>query len=113
MSIWNPGGLAEGWSLKNLLKQHPSRPYNPSVANAFFRAGEIEAWGRGIQRIFDACREAETPNPRVLYDPGEIWFEFPYSDAYLDVIPGGGGAGGTGERRVGETPVKTRGKVGA
>jgi ATP-dependent DNA helicase RecG len=73
-------------------------------------AGEIEAWGRGIQRIFDACREAETPNLRVLYDLGEIWFEFPYSDAYLDVIPGGRGAGGTGERRVGETPVKTHGK---
>lgn len=30
-------------------------------ANAFFRAGEIETWGRGIQRIFDACENAGTP----------------------------------------------------
>ena len=70
--IWNPGELPEGWSLKKLLKQHSSQPFNPSVANAFFRAGDIEAWGRGIQRIFDACREAETPEPRVLYEPGDM-----------------------------------------
>ena len=48
-----------------LLKPHPSCPFNPGIANVFFRAGEIEAWGRGIQRITDACREAGTPAPRI------------------------------------------------
>jgi ATP-dependent DNA helicase RecG len=100
LKIWNPGELPEGWSVKKLLKQHSSQPFNPSVANAFFRAGEIEAWGRGIQRIFDACHDADTPGPRVLYEPGDIWFEFPYSEAYLEIIPGGGDRG-VGER-VGE-----------
>ncbi len=28
--------------------QHKSGPYNPLVANTFFRAGFIEVWGRGI-----------------------------------------------------------------
>jgi len=32
-------------------KKHPSKPYNPLIANAFFRAGLIESWGRGIQKI--------------------------------------------------------------
>ncbi len=76
---------------------HSSRPYNPNVANAFFRAGEIEAWGRGIQRIYDACREAGTPPPKIQYEPGDLWIEFPFSPAYLAVVtspvPRGDGLG--------------------
>ena len=26
-------------------------PYNPDIANILFRAGEVETWGRGIERI--------------------------------------------------------------
>lgn len=87
LKIWNPGELPENWSVENLLKQHSSRPFNPSVANAFFRAGEIEAWGRGVQRIFDACREAGTPAPSIRYQPGDLWLEFPFPPEYLAVIP--------------------------
>ena len=89
LQIWNPGELPEHWTLKKLLGQHPSRPFNPDVANAFFRAGEIEAWGRGIQRVFEACREAGTPKPRIQVEPGELWVEFPFSAAYLDSIAAG------------------------
>ncbi len=66
--------------------EYLKRPYNPDVANAFFRAGEIEAWGRGIQRIFDACREVGTPVPRIRVEPGDLWVEFPFSPAYLDSV---------------------------
>lgn len=59
------------------------------MANAFFRAGEIEAWGRGIQRVFEACREAGTPEPRIRVEPGDIWAEFPFSEAYLESLVGG------------------------
>ena len=41
--IWNCGTLPEDWTLNNLLGKHRSRPYNPDIANVFFRAGEIEA----------------------------------------------------------------------
>lgn len=50
--IWNPGELPEGWSEAKLRGPHSSQPFNPDVANTFFRAGEIEAWGRGIERVF-------------------------------------------------------------
>ena len=46
-----------------------------------------ELWGRGIQRIVEACRNAGAPAPEVNYDPGDLWFEFPFSQAYLDIIP--------------------------
>jgi ATP-dependent DNA helicase RecG len=55
LRMWNPAVLPEGWTLDTLLGAHSSSPYNPAIANAFFRAGEIEAWGRGVERIFAAC----------------------------------------------------------
>lgn len=35
------------------------------------RAGEIETWGRGIHRIFQACRDAGTPEPQIRYEPSQ------------------------------------------
>ncbi len=86
LCIWNPGVLPESWTVRKLFSQHSSCPYNPLVANAFFRAGEIEAWGRGVQRIVDACEEAGNPKPKVTYDPSDLWFEFPFSPEYLRVV---------------------------
>ncbi len=45
----------EDWTVEDLMKQHKSRPYNPLIANAFYRAGFIESWGRGIQKIKESC----------------------------------------------------------
>jgi len=44
--LWNPGELPERWTLKAMLGKHPSQPFNPLLANAFFRAGYIESWGQ-------------------------------------------------------------------
>jgi len=63
------GHLPDGWTVQKLLGAHSSQPFNPAIAGAFFRASEIEAWGRGIQRIFGACRDADTPEPRIEYVP--------------------------------------------
>ena len=56
LQIYSAGSLPEGWTLERLLGPHPSQPFNPDIANAFFWAGEIETWGRGIDRVFRACR---------------------------------------------------------
>ena len=63
MIISNSCILPEGWTVDTLMEPHNSRPYNPDIANVFYRAGYIEHWGRGIQKICDACRElgAELP----------------------------------------------------
>ncbi len=49
--------LPEGWTVDTLMEPHDSIPYNPDIARVFYRAGYIETWGRGIQKICDACRE--------------------------------------------------------
>jgi ATP-dependent DNA helicase RecG len=33
------------------------------VPGAFFRSGQIEAWGRGIEKISDSCRSWGKPEP--------------------------------------------------
>ncbi len=86
LKIWNACELPENWTVEKLLQPHSSRPYNPIVANAFFRAGEIEAWGRGIQQIVDACRKAGSPDPVFDYTSGDLWIHFPYSTEYLRVL---------------------------
>ena len=66
--LWNSGQLPQDWTLERLLGKHPSAPYNPLIAGAFFRAGYIEAWGRGIEKINRECREHGIDPPR--YDSG-------------------------------------------
>ena len=39
------------------MERHRSQPYNPNIANGFFRAGYVETWGRGIEKICEACKE--------------------------------------------------------
>jgi len=73
-------------TLKTLLAEHPSNSYNPAIANAFFRSGEIETWGRGIQRIFATCTSEGTPKPVVSYQGNDLWIEFPYAKSYLQTI---------------------------
>ena len=53
--IANDCVFPDDWTVDDLMESHKSRPYNPLIANTFFRAGFIEAWGRGIQKIKDSC----------------------------------------------------------
>lgn len=59
--IWNPGQLPERWTLDKLMGKHPSNPFNPLLASAFFRAGYVESWGAVLRKCFAnvpvvACR---------------------------------------------------------
>src|SRR5690606_34406435 len=78
MTIWNPGPLPEGWTNEKLMQPHSSEPSNPRVANAFFRCGEIESWGRGIWRIFNACKQAGFPAPKIEQEGSGWWTTFTY-----------------------------------
>lgn len=45
MIISNRCVLPEGWTVDTFMKPHDSVPYNPDIANVFYRAGYIEQWG--------------------------------------------------------------------
>ena len=38
----------------------------------------MESWGRGIEKIFNTCASAGTPQPVYTLEPGGIWLEFPF-----------------------------------
>jgi ATP-dependent DNA helicase RecG len=52
--IYNSCHLIENAS-GNLIPEGQSNPYNPLIAGAFFRSGQIEAWGRGIEKMKNGC----------------------------------------------------------
>lgn len=39
-------------------------PRNPIIADAFYRAGLIEKWGRGINRVMEQCQQHGLEPPR-------------------------------------------------
>ena len=69
ISIGNAAQLPPDWVAPS-DRAIDSRPHIPQVAHAFFRAGMIEAWGRGIPRITELCREAGNPSPTLGDTPG-------------------------------------------
>ena len=74
--IWNEGQLPENWTIKNLLQEHSSRPYNPDIANAFFRSGYVESWGRGIGKMTEQCVGAGLPAPIITHEGSDFWIIF-------------------------------------
>lgn len=66
----------DDWTVEDLMGSHRSRPYNPLIANTFFRAGFIEAWGRGIEKIKGSCMEAGNPMPEYTVKKEDIMVVF-------------------------------------
>lgn len=72
LSIWNEKGLPLGLRLENLKEEHNSRPRNPKIADACFKAGYIDAWGRGTLKIINSCKEAALPEPEIIEKDGGV-----------------------------------------
>jgi ATP-dependent DNA helicase RecG len=97
--IWSPGRLPEDWTLEKLLGKHPSIPFNPLVANAFFRAGYIESWGRGIEKIQRECREYDIPAPDFDHGMSGLMLTFHANPRRLKEVLG---EGARSDERLGE-----------
>ena len=86
LHIWNPGILPEELTVEELKKDHSSYPRNRNIGNVFFKAGYIESWGRGTNKIIDACREAGLPEPIIEEEQGGFSITFLkdiYTEEYL------------------------------
>lgn len=89
LMIWNEGQLPENWTTEKLTQKHSSKPYNPDIANAFFRSGYIESWGRGTIKIIEKCIEVGLPSPLYHYDGSDFSVEFRkdiYHKEYLQTL---------------------------
>jgi ATP-dependent DNA helicase RecG len=61
--IFNDCQIPPNIQPENLIKGIGSRPHNPLIAGAFFRSGQIEAWGRGIEKMKNGCAADKLPEP--------------------------------------------------
>lgn len=69
--------------IADLKKSHPSRPRNELLADVFFKAGLIEAWGRGTIKITNECKKAGLPEPEFKEEFGGFSVYF-YKDIYTE-----------------------------
>ncbi len=86
LMIWNEGQLPENWTIETLLDKHSSMPFNPDIANALFRSGYIESWGRGISKMTEQCFNFGLPAPLFFFKSSGFWVEFRkdiYNEEYL------------------------------
>lgn len=58
------------------MGKHRSRPYNPHIASTFFKAGYVETWGRGIQKICSSCAKYGSPPPEYTVHSEDIMVKF-------------------------------------
>jgi ATP-dependent DNA helicase RecG len=87
--IYNDGRLPQGWTIEDLKTTHRSQPHNPLIAGAFFRSGQIESWGRGIEKIAEACNFWGKPKPEIDFKYShEFSMTFPFDvNIVIDGIP--------------------------
>ena len=90
LEVWNPGSLPAPFTVEDLKRPHDSLPRNPRVADAFFQAGFIEAWGSGTLRMIDWCRDAGNPEPEFESGPRTFVVTFRPSARHENQLLGAG-----------------------
>ena len=106
--FWNQGELPENWTVETLKHAHPSIPFNPDIASTFFRAGLIESWGRGIEKITHECLKHGLSAPEIQYDASfmlamdasALLKKFKANDGINDGISDGINVGETSEKII-------------
>lgn len=63
VEISSSGRLHFDLTTDDLKRAHPSRPWNPLIAQTFYRRGLIEVWGRGTLKMTELALAAGLPAP--------------------------------------------------
>ncbi|MFV1976067.1 MAG: ATP-binding protein [Candidatus Scalindua sp.] len=79
--IMNAGSLPPEVPVESLKTNHLSKPRNKLLAETFYYAGFIEAWGRGTLKIMEKCAEQGLPEPDFTEENGVMTVTF-YKDKW-------------------------------
>lgn len=66
VEVWSAGRFPSGITPESLSGAHPSVQRNPIIAEVFHRAGLIEKWGRGTNRVGEMCRAEGVAPPEFM-----------------------------------------------
>lgn len=72
IELCNYGLLPKELTQAKLLKKHSSFPRNHNIANAFYKAGFVESWGRGFKKIAEEFEKAKLPLPTIEEECGGV-----------------------------------------
>lgn len=86
----NEGELPTGYTQETLYGHHSSKPRNLNIANAFFKAGFIDTWGRGYKIIREGFEPAGIPMPKVENFCGGVQVTIERTQ-FMKMINGGNG----------------------
>lgn len=81
--IMNEGKLPPEVPVETLKTKHLSRPRNTLLAEVFYYAGFIEAWGSGTIKIVDNCVKQGLPEPDFHEEHGVMAVDF-YKDRFTE-----------------------------
>ena len=85
--VWNDGEMPPNLDTTDkLFMKHSSKPYNPNLANVFFKSGMIEAWGRGFEKIKEGCALYDGPLPEYDINESGIMVLCQACDRYLKLL---------------------------
>lgn len=76
LEISSTGTLPFGLTPADLTRPHSSRPWNPIIANVFYKRGIIESWGRGTIKMAQLTEQAGLAPPEFENDAGEVLVRF-------------------------------------
>jgi ATP-dependent DNA helicase RecG len=76
IEVRSVGDFPTGIRAEMLAREHPSILRNPLIAGAFHRTGAVEVWGRGTNRVVDACRTRGIAPPEFFEEAGVVTVTF-------------------------------------
>ena len=76
LEITSSGELHFGLRVEDLYRVHDSLPWNPLVADVFYKRGIIETWGRGTLKMTQLTQQAGLPRPEFEESPGALLVRF-------------------------------------
>ena len=76
LEITNTGTLPPGITIDELTRPHASQLRNDLIADAFYRRGIIEQWGRGTLKMIELTEQAGLIPPQFEERGGEIVVRF-------------------------------------
>jgi ATP-dependent DNA helicase RecG len=111
--LWNEGKLPEDLSIEKLMGKHTSKPRNPKMAEAFYRAGFIEAWGRGIEKIVNGFKADGLTPPTFEIEQGGMTVNIPRERFVAINLKGttDDEQSGNGGKELGDDPNQNRTKT--
>jgi len=83
LEVTSTGPLHFGLTPEKLFAPHESIPWNPLIAEVFYRRGIIERWGRGTLKMVEETIAAGLPKPEIRDAGGCVTVIFRQTQAHV------------------------------